>query len=439
MSGRLRRIAIDTTPLRVAPYRRLFIGQAVSFVGFQVTAVAVPVQVYDISRSSFWVGILGLVGLLPLIVFGLWGGAVADAVDRRKLLLISATLTWLVTLGLLAQALLGLSSLALILTLVGVQSAAFAVASPTRNAILPRLLERELVPAANTLNFTVTNVATVAGPLIAGVIIARWGGFSAAYATDAVLFTVALYAALRLPPLPPLAGSAPTPPGLRSVVEGLRFIGTRPVLLNVVRGRHPGHGVRQPAGALPGAVRDPVRRAVGGRLAVRGGVDRCGGGRAVLGLDRAGAPAGGGADRGRLRLGDRGGGGRPGSDAVDHRGAAGGGRRGRPGVRGAPADDPAGVRAGRDARAVCRACSWWWWRAGPRLGDLRAGATAAAAGATFSWVAGGIASVVLVLLVVACVPVFLRYDARAVPSGLLPGPSLPPAADAAAVRDTATP
>ncbi len=75
---------------------------------------------------------LGLVGLVPLIVFGLWGGAVADAVDRRKLLLVAAAVTWLVTLGLLVQALLGLDSLALIMVLVAVQSAAFAVTSPTR-------------------------------------------------------------------------------------------------------------------------------------------------------------------------------------------------------------------------------------------------------------------------------------------------------------------
>ena len=93
MIARLRRLAIDTTPLRHPAYRRLFVGNGVSFVGFQITAVAVPVQVYDISRSSFWVGMVGLVGLVPLIVFGLWGGAVADAVDRRLLLLASSTVT----------------------------------------------------------------------------------------------------------------------------------------------------------------------------------------------------------------------------------------------------------------------------------------------------------------------------------------------------------
>ncbi|HVQ92350.1 MAG TPA: MFS transporter, partial [Mycobacteriales bacterium] len=88
--GRARRLAIDPAPLRQPDFRRLFIGQGVSFVGYQLTAVAVPVQVYSVSRSSFWVGMLGLIGLAPLVVFGLWGGAVADVVDRRKLLLTSS-------------------------------------------------------------------------------------------------------------------------------------------------------------------------------------------------------------------------------------------------------------------------------------------------------------------------------------------------------------
>ena len=206
LGSRLRRVAIDTAPLRQPDFRRLFVGQGVSFVGYQLTAVAVPVQVYQISRSSFWVGMIGLVALVPLIVFGLWGGAFADAVDRRLLLLVSSCVVWAVTLALLAQAVLGLDSLALILGLVAVQSAGVAVESPVRNAITPRLIPMHLVPAANTLNFTVTNLGTVAGPLLAGVVIARFGGFASAYAVDAALFTVALYAALRLPALPPLPG-----------------------------------------------------------------------------------------------------------------------------------------------------------------------------------------------------------------------------------------
>lgn len=437
MTGRFRRIAIDTTPLRHTAYRRLFVGQAVSFVGFQVTAVAVPVQVYDITRSSFWVGVLGLVGLLPLIVFGLWGGAVADAVDRRKLLLVSATLTWAVTLGLLVQALLGMSSVGLLLALTGVQSAAFAVSSPTRNAIIPRLLERPLVPAANTLNFTVSNFGTVAGPLLAGVIIARGGGFSAAYATDAVLFTVALYAAVRLPPLPPLEGSVATRPGLRSVVDGLRFIGTRPVLLMSFVVDIIAMVFANPRALYPelAEVRFGGPAAVGWLFAavsigaVVGGLSSGWIGRvrrqglaltlAVVGWGIAVALAGIGSV---LWL------------TVALLAVAGAADL----VSAVLRQTILQVYAPDEMRGRLQGVFVVVVAGGPRLGDLRAGATAAAAGATFSWVAGGIASVVLVVLVVACVPVFLKYDASRSPStepdppADLPGPATVPAADAPA-------
>ena len=239
MLGLIRRAAIDLTPLRHADFRRLWAGNSIAFVGFQVTAVAVPVQVYAVSRSSFWVGMLGAVGLVPLIVFGLWGGAIADAVDRRVLLIVSSLVLWGCTLALLVQALLGQTGLGLLLALVAVQSAGFAVASSTRGAIIPRVLPAEDIASANTLSFTASTLATAVGPLVAGLILARWS-FAAAYAVDAVLFTMALYAALRLPSLPPLRSqSSPDTagagrqgvPGLRSVVEGLTFISTRPVLL----------------------------------------------------------------------------------------------------------------------------------------------------------------------------------------------------------------
>ena len=225
---RLRRAAIDLEPLRHTDFRRLWLGNSLGFVGFQLTAVAVPVQVYELTGSSFWVGMLGLVGLVPLVLFGLWGGAVADAVDRRLLLLGSSLLLWACTGGLLAATLLGVAGLPLLLGLVAVQAAGFAVASSTRGAIVPRVLPLPLVPAANTLSFTASNVGMVLGPLLAGLILVRWS-FGAAYAVDLAVFTLALYAAVRLPALPPTGPT--TAPGLRSVVDGLAFIVTRPVLL----------------------------------------------------------------------------------------------------------------------------------------------------------------------------------------------------------------
>jgi MFS family permease len=224
----LRRAAIDVEPLRHLDYRRLWIGNSVATLGFQLTAVAVPVQVFAITHSSFWVGLLGGVGLVPLVVFGLWGGAIADAVDRRVLVLVSSLIEWVCTGALLLQAALGPDNLGLLLALVAIQAGAFAVSSSTWGAVVPRLLPARSVPAANTLSFTASNLASVIGPLLAGLLISRWS-FSAAYALDAALFTVSLYAAFRLPSLPPLERTGS--PGLRSVIEGLSFIATRPVLL----------------------------------------------------------------------------------------------------------------------------------------------------------------------------------------------------------------
>ena len=219
----------DVRPLRIKAYRRLLIGQGTAFIGSMLTQVAVPVQVYVLSRSSLVVGMVGLVGLLPIVVFGLYGGAIADAMDRRVLYFLSSVGTWVMTLGLLLQTLLNVGSVGLILVLVAVQSAFFAISSAARGAIIPRIVPADLVPAANTLNFTVGNVGQVLGPLIAGVLVTLGNGFAWAYGIDAVLFTVALYSALRLPAIPPDGTLAKA--GLRSVVEGLRFIATRPVLI----------------------------------------------------------------------------------------------------------------------------------------------------------------------------------------------------------------
>jgi MFS family permease len=228
---------IDIRPLRVVAYRRMWIGNGVSFFGFQFTSVAVPVQMYAITHSSAWVGLLGIAGLVPLLIFGLWGGAAADVVDRRRLLLASSTLTWLSTVGFLAQALLGADNSMLLLALTAVQSAGFAVSSPARQAIIPRIVPMNLVPAANTLGYTTTTAGGVLGPLAAGLIfaVASTGtGVIVAYAVDVALFTVTFWATYRLPPIPPVIhedGVERPTAGLRGIVDGLRFLVTKPVLL----------------------------------------------------------------------------------------------------------------------------------------------------------------------------------------------------------------
>ena len=230
----LARHAIDVRPLRHAAFRRLFIGNGVSFFGYQFTAVAVPVQVYQLTHSNLWVGMVSFGGLLPLIVFSLWGGAIADRFDRRRVLLASSLLMWSTTLALLVQALLRLRSPVLILVLVAVQAAAFAVSNPTRTAITPRLMPEQEVAAAQTLSYTMGNVSSVAGPIAAGLVVAQLDIWLA-YAVDAVAFTVALWAALRLPALPPQRATATTgtkSSSLRDVREGLRYlVGARVILL----------------------------------------------------------------------------------------------------------------------------------------------------------------------------------------------------------------
>src|SRR5690606_16653492 len=155
-------------------------------------------------------------GLIPLVIFGLWGGAIADAVDRRRLLLIGSVVAWLATFALLLHAWSGLRSGLLILAAVAVQSIGFAISSATRGAIIPRLVPAERVAAANTLNFLVSSIGSVLGPLVAGLVLAK-GGYATAYLIDAVLFSAGFYAAVRLPRLEPLGEISR--PGLRSVFD----------------------------------------------------------------------------------------------------------------------------------------------------------------------------------------------------------------------------
>jgi MFS family permease len=222
----------DTRPLRTPSYRRLWLAGAVTTVGAQLSVVAVPTQIYELTGSSAWVGLTGLFGLVPLVVFGLWGGAIADAVDRRTLLLVSGT-------GIAASALLlwvtsasGLGGVWVVLSLFAVQTAFLAVNQPTRNAAIARLLPAEQLPAANALNMTVVQVGAVAGPLLAGVLIPVIG-LPTLYLLDAVALLATLWATWRLPALPPerREGAARPRAGLREVVDGFRYAAAYPVLL----------------------------------------------------------------------------------------------------------------------------------------------------------------------------------------------------------------
>ncbi|HEV3358253.1 MAG TPA: MFS transporter [Pseudonocardiaceae bacterium] len=220
---------MDTRPLRVVPFRRLWVATAVTSIGSQLTAIAVPKQVYDITESSGWVGIAGAVALVPLLVFGLWGGAIADTVDRRKLLLWTNTGIALMSLLLWIQAAVGLNSVWVVLVLLGVQQGLFAINQPAANASIARLVPAELLPQAGALNGTVFSFGAVLGPLLAGALIPVIG-LSTLYLIDSVGLCLTLWAVWRLPPLPPSAGQIRRA-GFADILAGFRYLNTRKVLL----------------------------------------------------------------------------------------------------------------------------------------------------------------------------------------------------------------
>ncbi|HEY0643426.1 MAG TPA: MFS transporter [Nocardioides sp.] len=223
-----RRLLADTRPLANPHFKRLWLANIVTVVGAQLTVVAVPAQIYATTGSSAYVGLTGLFGLVPLVVFGLWGGALADVFDRRTLLLITTTGLILTSAGFWLQAALGSEDVWLLLSLFAVQQAFFAVNQPTRSALLPRLLPAEQLPAANSLNMTVMQAGGIAGPLVGGALIPLIG-FSWLYLLDTITLFATLGAVVRLPPLP-IVGATVTP-GIRAVVDGFRYLRTQPVLM----------------------------------------------------------------------------------------------------------------------------------------------------------------------------------------------------------------
>lgn len=425
------RWAMDVRPLRVPAYRRLWIGNGVSMFGFQLTAVAVPVEMFALTDASLWVGLLGIAGFVPLLVFGLWGGAVADAIDRRRLLLGSSTLMWLSTLGLLLQALFRVGSPILLLGLVAAQTTAFAISSPARQAIIARLVPTPLVPAANTLGYTTSTAGGVLGPLAAGLV------FSAgpvelvlpvAYGVDALLFTVSLWATYRLPPIPPLDDATGTVrrAGLASVVDGFRYLATTPVLLLSFAVDIVAMVLAMPRSLFP----EVAEERFGGGAAVGwlfsaiaigsvlGGLTSGWMSRvrrqglalvaAVVGWGLAIAAAGLARQLwlvvGLLAL----------AGAADL-------------VSAVFRQSMLQVYAPDRMRGRLQGVNITVVAGGPRLGDLRAGMSAAAFGVGFAWVGGGVAAAVLAVLLGLAFPALLRYRAPdpggTVDNGTAPGQS----------------
>ncbi|MGQ4488459.1 MFS transporter [Streptomyces sp. 372A] len=223
------RIFADLTPLRTSPdYRRLWFGNTVSWIGQGMTALAVSLQVYDLTGSAFSVGLIGACSLVPLVVFGLYGGAVADTVDRRKLGLVSAFGSFLLSVALVGVTVAGVEQVGVLYAVVALQAVCFALNSPARSSMIARLLPAGQLPAANALNSMTSTTGTLVGPMLGGLIVGWWG-YRAAYGVDAVTFTASLYAMWRLPSMLPDRDDA-ADRKRASVLDGLRFLGTRPNL-----------------------------------------------------------------------------------------------------------------------------------------------------------------------------------------------------------------
>ncbi len=224
------RLLADLSPLRESPaFRRLWVGSTLSSVGGALTTFAVPLQVYDITRSPLAVGALGIATAVPILVIGLLGGSLADAFDRRKIVLIASAGMAAVSAGLAVQALAGLRLVWLLYALTAVDASLGAIGTPARQTFVPSLLPASQLAAGLALNRLTFQIMLSAGPALAGVITAAPHlGFPACYLIDAVTFGASMYGVARLPRLPARAG-APRP-SPRALADGVRFVRRSPLL-----------------------------------------------------------------------------------------------------------------------------------------------------------------------------------------------------------------
>lgn len=225
----------DTTPLRTPDFRRLWLAGIVTVIGANLTIFAVPVQLYALTQNSAYVGLSGIFAVVPPVVFGLWGGAWADAMDRRLLLVIASIGLAVSSVLLWVQAALGLNNVWVVLCLLSVQQAFFAINSPTRSAAIPRMVPLEQLPAANSLNMTVMQFGAIVGPLLAGVLL-HFVDLSTLYLIDALTCIAPIFATFALAKMPPTGtarGSARW--GFAAVLDGFRYLaGNRVVLMSFV-------------------------------------------------------------------------------------------------------------------------------------------------------------------------------------------------------------
>ena len=219
---------LDLSPLRRnRDYRLLYIGQLVSAFGSMITYVAVPEQIWELTHSSLAVGMLGAVQLVPLLLFALLGGAYADSMDRRKLLLISEALLAVGSLALAINSIVSKPSVTLVFIVSGAMSATNGFHRPALDALTPRLVDRDDLRAVSALSSLRYSLSAIAGPALGGILIGSFGMVST-YSIDFLTYVVSMIALAAIRRIPPPEG---TKPGFRAIVEGLQYARSRPELI----------------------------------------------------------------------------------------------------------------------------------------------------------------------------------------------------------------
>ena len=217
---------VDLTPFRESPtFFRLWLGTNIANIGGQMTLVAVGLHIFALTNSTSAVALVGVVGLVPMIIAGLYGGLLADTFDRRIVALIAETLAWLSVIGLAALAWLHIDTLWVYYALTTVNAVATTIVGATRSAIVPRLVAARLLPAVSALNGIGFGIAITLGPALAGVLVSTVG-IQWTYTVDAVLFLAAFIGIISLPAIVP-EGEA-SRPGFRGVIDGLAFLRRAP-------------------------------------------------------------------------------------------------------------------------------------------------------------------------------------------------------------------
>ncbi|NBO78242.1 MAG: MFS transporter [Actinobacteria bacterium] len=224
-----KQIRIDISALKISKdFRLIFSAGVISNIGSMMTYVAMPFQIKEITNSYLWVGAVGLVETLPLIIFGLYGGVLADAFDRRKLILISEFAAMIVSIALLVNVLSGFNSPVLILFLAAIFAATDGIFRPAVDATTPQVVPYTNLPSAGALNSLRHQTASIAGPMIGGLILAA-GGISLAYFIDVLTFVISLILLLKISPAIPSHGAEN--PSLKRIKEGISYALSRKDLL----------------------------------------------------------------------------------------------------------------------------------------------------------------------------------------------------------------